>query len=425
MFRMNFFALLLLLATFGCKKNSYIQVSYPVRFTDECTDSLNNLRSVWKVVIRKDTLRGIASHIVNNGTELLVFQGEGQGSSTLYNKSTGATIWQRNGFEKNEYPSQPYALYFNKSSIIASNNRHITSYSKVNGAEQWNTREFDNYYLHFRASMINGFLYTGLTKGNQFYDSNYFLIRLNLVNPLKYDTLFELKRTDHFGYMGGTEPPALHINSNSDSILLFKFRTVLTNSQINTSRCFLYAYNLSQRKVQWRLDSLDYDGSIDPPIIEGNKCYVQGFGTIFCLNAETGEVIWKGWCGGRLPGGSNMISYKDRIAVVTLDGRFLCFNKETGAYIYNRKDAAGGLQNFDMGSPSQAVELNGVMYFYGARFFYGVDLTTGNIVMKYESPYRCKRSAAVFSYGGIAKDDELGLIFIEDQYFIYAVKAYR
>ncbi len=421
---MNLFIIFMFLATYASKK-PYTPIPYPVRPPNKCFDSLTNLRPFWKVPIRKDTLRGIASHIVNTGNGLLVFQGEGTGTATLYNKANGETKWQKKEFETNEYPSQSYAVYSYANFIISSNNRHITAYSKVTGEQKWNTRNFDNYYLYFRSALIGDFLYTGITRGNQFYDSSYFLGRLNINAPFKYDTLLELKRSNHFGYMGGTEPSALHINSNSDSILLFKFRTVLTNSQVNTSRCFLYAYNLSQRKVQWRIDSLDYDGSIDPPLIEGNKCYVQGLGTVYCLNAEDGTLIWKAWCGGRLPAGSNMISYKDRLAVVTLDGRFICVNKETGAYIYNRKDAEGGMQNFDMASPSQAVELNGIMYLYGSRYFYGVDLTTGLIVMKYESPYHCKRSAALFNYGGIAKDDELGLIYIEDQYFIYAVKAYR
>ncbi len=280
--------------------------------------------------------------------------------------------------------------------------------------------------LSYRYSLISNWLYAGLgTVNSQFYDTVYNFVRLNINKPVVYDTLFKLYRKDHFGYLGSAETAALHINANSDSILLFKFRTVLTNSQVNTSRCFLYAYNLSQRKVQWRIDSLDYDGSIDPPIIEGNKCYVQGLGTIFCLNAEDGTIIWKAWCGGRLPAGSNMISYQDRLAVITLDGRFICVDKKTGNYIYNRKDGTGGMDNFDLTSPSQAVEINGVMYVYGSGYFYGIDLTTGTIVMKFKSPYRCKRSAAVFSYGGIAKDDETGLVYIEDQYFIYAVKAYR
>ena len=421
---MNLIVAFMLLAIVGCKK-PYILTSYPVDLFKECADTLTNLRPFWKIPIRNDTSRGIASVIVNTKNGILVYQGEGNGSATLLNKLNGSIYWQKNSFARNEFPGLVYNVYENKNSIVTSNSYFTYSYSNSTGEIQWSTRDFAKLRLEFRSSLIGNFLYTGLTNGDQFFDSSYFLSRLDLSNPTRYDTLFELKRENHFGYMGGIEPPALYINKNTDSILLFKFRTVLTNSQVNTARLFFYAFNLNQRKVQWRIDSLDYEGSIDPPIVEGNKCYVQGLGTIYCLNAEDGSLIWKAWCGGRLPAGSNMISYKDRLAVITLDGRFICVDKETGNYIFNRKDAEGGMQNFDMTSPSQAVELNGVMYVYGSGYFYGIDLTNGTIVMKYKSPYRCKRSAAVFAYGGIAKDDALGLIYIEDQYFVMAVKAYR
>jgi hypothetical protein len=423
------FVYLLFAALLGCKKDyqPITRIPSPPQFTCEfmLPDSLIN----WRIPLRKDTLRGIADNITYFNGAVTSFIHEDYGIYLTNRVADGKTISRLTGQNSKGFPDANYSIFHTTDDIIGVCPRFIQFVRREKGEEidrilsPISTNFPQALYLFFRMAKYGDFLYSAFF-GNQFTDSVSYLVRCN-VKSKQFDSLTSFKRQDLFGYMGGAEPPALHLNANGDSTLIFKFRSVKVEPGINTSRCFLYAYNLTQRKVEWRIDSLDYDGSADPPIIEGDKCYVQGFGTIYCVDANTGQQIWKAWCGGRLPGGSTMISYNDRIAVVTSDGRFICVSKQDGSYIHNRKDVPGGWNNFDMASPSNAVELNGIMYLYGGGYLYGIDLDLGSVAMKYKSPHYCKRSAAIFGYGGIAADAATNQIFVEDQYFLMAVKAVR
>jgi hypothetical protein len=388
-------------------------------------DSLIN----WKIPLRKDTLRGIANNITYYNGTVTSFIHEEYGIYLTNRSLDGQTISRLAGQNAKGFPSATYSVFHSKFAVVGFDSWFVQFIDREKGVEIERllppiASTFPQALaFHPRAAFLGDFLYSGFG-GDQFTDSVSYLIRCNLKNK-QFDSLTSFKRKDLFGYMGWPEPNALYINAKGDSTLIFKLRTVKVEPGINTSRCFLYAYNLSQRKVEWRIDSLDYDGSADPPIIEGDKCYVQGYGTLYCVDANTGQQIWKAWCGGRLPGGSTMISYNDRIAVVTSDGRFICVSKQDGSYIHNRKDVPGGWNNFDMASPSNAVELNGIMYLYGGGYLYGIDLDLGSVAMKYKSPHYCKRSDAIFGYGGIAADAATNQIFVEDQYFLMAVKAVR
>ncbi len=406
---------------YGCTKTIVPPIYKPPVIISECADTAKNLNPLWQVPTSNDSSRGIAEVIINTGYGISFFNGETVGEIKCLDIKNGSRLWQNIGVTGTLWPSDAYSVYVKDQNLYYSSSWNTSKYDNA-GNLIWISNPSGKSNLGHRSSLIGNSLYFNSGGENQFFDSITYMIRLNLTSRI-YDTVFPFKRSEHFGYFGFAEPSAFHVNNNQDSVILFKFRAILPAN--NATRCVLHAYNLTKKRMEWTIDSLDNEGSADPPIIEGNKCYVQGLGTIFCIDANTGVVIWKAWCGGRLPAGSTMISYQDRLAVVTLDGRFICVDKATGGYIYNRKDARGGMQNFDMASPSEAVELNGIMYLYGGGYFYGIDLTTGNIVMKYLSPHRCAHSSAVFGYGGIAKDDALGLIFVEDQYYVMAVKAYR
>jgi hypothetical protein len=415
MSRMWLFIMLLAIGT-GCK-DPYMPVPILPTPKSPCSDS-TELKPVWQIPLTKDTQRFGTADILCYDDKVTPFIENNSGRLCQYNGKTGAIEWMWENPSLKEFVGQDLAMYYQNGQIVYNGIYSTTTISTTNASIIKRAASLKNLYGESRFALLGNFIYQGFYHVDQFTDSIHYFMRAD-VNTLKWDTLLKLRREDHFGYMGGIEPPALYAPKMSDSLVLFKFRTVINAK----NRCFFYGYNLSKRQVQWRIDSLDYDGNVYPPIIEGNRCYVQGLGTVFCINADNGQIIWQRFCGGRFPGGSNLISYQDRLAAVTLDGRFVCIDKETGALIFNQKDAVGGA--FDLASPSAGVEYNGVLYIMGDGYFYGIDLITGQILGKYQTPNRCKHPGAIFGYGAIAVNKQLGYIYVDDQFYLMAIKAFK
>ena len=413
---MLLFIMLLAIGT-GCKDPI---TPVPIKPTPQspCSDTLKELKYVWQIPMTKDTLRRGTADILCYDDKVTAYIEDENGILSQFNAKTGKSDWKWQSPSLSETISGDLAMYY-RNGIISLGILHAISTVNTSTGNLIKKQPSPNGLKgDIRFASFGNYLYQDFGYVDQFTDTTTYFMRAD-INTLKWDTLLTLRRKDHSGYMGHVEPGALYTTKQSDSLILFKFRTVIHS----TSRCFFYAYNVNKRQVQWRIDSLDADGNIYPPIVEGNKCYVQGQGTIYCINADNGQIIWERWCGGAFAGGSNLISYQDRLAAVTLDGRFVCINKATGEFFLERKDAVGKL--FDLASPSAAVEYNGVMYVMGGGFFYGIDLLTFNVLGKYQTPNRCKYSSAIFGYGAIGVNRQLGYIFIDDQFFLMAIKAFK
>lgn len=408
---------------FGCK-DSYEPIK-PIEPTNPCGDSTKELKPVWQVSLISDSTRCVGSAIFSLNDKVATMVADQKNQRIMaYKVQVPTLVWQwirtsdiraLYGKDLDNYQYKDRLLLCDSYSIpvLNTDNGNLITRPTIPTTKNGNGTP--------RISLINGKVYQGMADSNQFVGSNCFLLRLDL-NSSKWDTVLEFKRKDHFGYMGGIEPPALHINNAKDSILMFKFRTIAPTGA-PVSRLFFYAYNLTQKRVEWRKDSLDYDGSIYPPIIEGNRVYVDGLFSVYCLDANTGNIIWSKYVASRFQGSTGLFLYKDKIAGITLDGSFVCLDKETGNVVYQYKDDSRG--QYDLASPSPAVQYNGVLYVMAGSYFYGLDIETGAMLGKYKSPNRCKYGSALFGYSGIAVNAQAGLVFVDDEYFLMAIKAFK
>ena len=411
-----------LCSLFSCK-DSYEPIK-PIEPVNPCGDTTKELKPLWQMALLPDSTRCVSSPIFtfNDKVAVLVADSKEQRLVT-YKIQSPAFIWQwirtpdiraltGKSLNFHQYKDKLLLNDFYSIPMINSSNGNLIARPQIptKGGGQ------------YRTALIGDAIYHGASAENgQFTDSIYHLMRLN-VNSLAWDTVMNFKRRNHFGYMGFIEPPALHINNAKDSILMFKFRTIAPTGA-PVSRLFFYAYNLTQKRVEWRKDSLDYDGSIYPPIVEGNRVYVDGLFSVYCLDANTGNIIWSRYVASRFQGSTGLFLYKDKIAGITLDGSFVCLDKETGNVVYQYKDDSRG--QYDLASPSPAVQYNGVLYVMAGSYFYGLDIETGAMLGKYKSPNRCKYGSALFGYSGIAVNAQAGLVFVDDEYFLMAIKAFK
>lgn len=409
------FMMLLAIGT-GCK-DPYMPVPIPPTPKSPCSDS-TELKPIWQILLGKDTQRYGTADIFSYDDKVTAFLEYNNGQLCQFNGKTGQLEWLWQNPSLDEMVTGDLSIHC-KNGIIAyaGRTKSMITINRLDGTLIKRLPSSDSLKGDLRFSFLGNHVYRGFGYGTQFTNNVNYFMRAD-VNTLKWDTLLQLRREDHFGYMGFVEAGALYTPKSSDSLVLFKFRTVI-NSR---GRCFFYAYNLNKRQVQWRIDSLNEDGNIYPPIIESNKCYVQALGSVYCINADNGQILWERFCGGHFSGGSNLISYQDRLAAVTLDGRFVVIDKQTGALIFNKKDGSGGA--FDLASPTAAVEYNGVFYVM-AGHLYGIDLMTGEIIGKYLTPNRCKHRGAIFGYGAIAVNKQLGYIYVDDQFYLMAIKAFK
>ena len=411
----------LLFVFMGCTEDPIILPSYTPRvLPDLCADTTKEIKPLWKFPLRLDTGRTIVGDIVSVDKDVVIYTDE---NVYRIDGKTGQSKWLWSIPDLEAKAGADYSM-FRKDNLFLINGRTINYCLDVNSGKlvRQTDKNPNNRIGHPRFTLIGNSMYQEfVNRENTYTDSVKYLQRAD-INTCKWEDIFLLRKKDHDDYdYGLAEPPALFLKNTGDSVLMFKYRSFKASQ--TWTRLFFYAYNINQRKVEWRIDSLDYDGSIHPAIVEKDRVFVEGWGSIYCIDANTGVIIWTRYCNGRFPGGSNLVSYKDRLAAVTLDGRFVCINKTTGEFIYNYKDDYNG--RFDIASPQNAEVLNGVMYVCGGGFLYGIDLDTGNIIGKYETPNRCKKSDAIFGYGNLVVNEQQNCIYLDDEYFLMCFKAFK
>jgi PQQ-like domain len=402
------FLVIPLLILLSCGKNAMPDPPIP-KPTDPCADTAKELKVLWQLPLLKDTGQFLGSTLLAFGDKIGIISDDGITQSLkTYNGRNGQFLWQHiTSPDKFGDKDLAWGLWQDKIVLKCSGNQHIVN--QQNG--QLAAKAMIPRRGASRMSVLshNSYIDGGT---DQFVDSIAYMLRLHLAT-LKWDTICTLKRSDHFGYLGFLEPPALG-TATQDSILYFKFRSL--------GGLYFYAYNMTQKRVQWRKDSLDDDASVYPPIVENGRVYVDGLGTIYCLDANTGQQLWSRYVGSRLIGGTGLFLYQERIATISAGGKFIVLNKNTGDWVYNYQDDRNGA--YDLGSPSSAVVHNGVMYVMAGGYFYGLDLETGKILGKYRSPNRCKYGA-LFGYGGISANAVTNCIYVDDEYFLMAIKAFK
>jgi outer membrane protein assembly factor BamB len=403
------FLVIPLLLLLSCGKNALPIPPLPIPM-NPCGDTSKELKVFWQIPLLKDTGQFVGSTLLAFGDKIgIIIDDKITQRLITYHAGNGTLLWQHT-ISPDIFGDKDMAwgLWQNKVVLKCSNKQHIVN-------QQDGQLVAKALIPRSGASRISVFSNRSYMDGgtDQFVDSTAYMLQLHLAT-LKWDTICTLKRRDHFGFMGFLEPPAFGTNSMNDSIIYFKFRGGMG--------LFVYAYNMTQKRVEWRKDSLDYDGSVYPPIVENDRVYVDGLGTIYCLDANTGQPIWSRYVGSRLVGGTRLFLYQDRIATISLGGKFIVLDKKTGEWIYNYQDNSSG--DYDLNTPSAAVVHNGVMYVMAGGSFYGLDLETGTILGKYRSPNRCKKGA-LFGYGGIAANAVSNCIYIDDEYFLMAIKAFK
>lgn len=228
-----------------------------------------------------------------------------------------------------------------------------------------------------------------------------------------WDTIFTLDMVDD--YSVGLYPPTALIDVNNDTILYFQnrqYKTLPYDGKVD-----LYAYNMSADTIVWMVNDIDPHGnsSIYPPLYFEGKIYFKGTYTLFCLDAQTGEIVWQKLFTG--PGEDllmgNLMEVENKIIVKTSYESIYALDPVTGSVIWENQDAGA--------TPTDMVYYNGVLYYgsSGDANLHAINTTTGVQLWEMESP---NNKFAISEYAAfifqVAIDPILNRLYTSDGYYL-------
>ena len=422
--KFHFYSLTNLIAIFffimvstACKKK---EMPAPNPCTNPpCNTTPTDSFMVWQIPMTPDYKYGFSMDPVLDGNYLYfsnLFTAPGAPIHKV-NKLTGEHIWTTNSDCKYEHESRNF-FYQTESKIVLKQYYCLNFRNKSDGAilNEINFKDFDNGACYPRLSGFGNWVFVVTTQ----YNKNPLTARNNLVrcniDTYKMDTLFSLPYLN--GYEQAIEPPAAYVATGGDTMLLFQSRNY--NFKIADGRIDFFCYNMTQRKLVWRLEDIEDNGtgSINTPQIVGDRVYYQGSNELFMFDIATGNKIWSR----RFPGESYF--YTQNLIVgntifVKDDGdRFKALDLNTGNTLWEAYGEYGG----GLG-PAYA---NGIVFIMGTdegyAAIYGLRADTGKQFWKYRTPNYKKFSDSTFGYINMISDPETGYLYTGDGVFMMCLK---
>ncbi len=241
-----------------------------------------------------------------------------------------------------------------------------------------------------------------------------YLFKINIKTGAKEKIFTELPKDS---ILAGLDPP-LVINKDGKEIAYFQSRKYSIKKYYNQAD--VIAYNITDKKILWRRDSLDRYGfgSANPILYENGKIYYASSFDINCLDATNGKMIWR-QSFEKSPYQFNtksMLLTKDGLVVKAEARQMGMVNKETGAILW---------QNYGVGSNTRQMTYykgNVIFINAGTGNLQSINLESGLINFTAKSPYNCRNSNAYYGNNEFIIDPKTNYLYICDNYFYQCFK---
>ncbi len=169
----------------------------------------------------------------------------------------------------------------------------------------------------------------------------------------------------------------------------------------------LFAYNETQKKMEWKSDSLDYNSNVDPPLIYKEKLYFNGDNQVICLELKTGKELWRKVLRPMVL--SDLIIENDKLFIKSDDKSMFCIDPTTGKEIW---------ANYENDSYVAFTPIyhKGTIYYcsWSKARLEAVDAATGKVLWQYKSPFSKGQMAL-----GIGIDHDRNLLYGYDGFHVY------
>ena len=206
--------------------------------------------------------------------------------------------------------------------------------------------------------------------------------------------------------------PEIYKNSEGHILLIGRWwRREIKSYWI--SRINIFCYNYTLKKYEWQLDSIeDVKHDRTTKTIDDRIYYQVAYG-VYCLDLETGAIIWKYLFNDKAFVRSDLLIADSKIFLSSSSsGHVFALDQYTGKLIWsNTKNEESGA-----GSNGKLTYYKNRLYYSDGRIFI-LDATTGKLLHKYSSPnYNKLYDDPLIS--DITIDEQTDLMYFADGYFM-------
>ncbi len=407
-----FYISFILLGALGCHKPPPIDPCEVNPASCDTIGPVTKLDIVWKKLVNPDTsfvlpdLKLISTGLLGN------FAPAGNAFLQLHDvDNEGAVKWRWQELSVDHYSSMGY--HAGTDHISVQNRGQMALVRGVSGST---------------AKMHIEPIYAGNPFGHILGDHYYYswtnendtvakLLRSHITDFSTWDTLYTVTKSEVGGARPNVQSYNLWVNPKTgDSMLIFQHR--MYNFQIPKPTVDVVAWNMTQRRVEWRYDDIEPRGqsSVRQVFIHADKAYFQGSNTIYCFDLlNGGEILWyKRYISpSRSFGNSNIVyATAEDLVIFKSDGEFL-----------TAVDPITGVQRWEIGNAGTGAYPmtyhDGIVYYTTGGSLYAVRASNGEVMWSERSPSRV--SNPIFS-GTVAVDPERGLLYACDRKYVMAIR---
>jgi outer membrane protein assembly factor BamB len=303
--------------------------------------------------------------------------------------------------------------------LIVNTLHEINVIDTVSGSKIWryDHQEAAGWNGFPRMKCTNGMIYheRHLNHNNQSYEPvEAELVRTPVTAPA-WETIINFKRGADF-QSPSVEMPGFWLKPGGDTLVIFQNRQVQF-APPNRNKTDIYAVNSRTKAVEWKVEDIQQcncTSNVTPPLIWQNKVYFHGFLTVYCMDAATGNILWKKEMAHPVLDQvivGNMVLEEDIYVIRTHSGNTYGVNPITGHQLWqSSEDWLGGSLNMEYH--------NGIIYTTGGDFLYAFDIKNGKLLAKVRSPHWD-------GFGKVSIHHQLGLLYVNGFYFTYCYQLLR
>ena len=404
--------LILFLLVYACKQEEIISKNGDQNIEDP---SLKYVEFLWKFPLAMDTSeRASMTPVLSNGNVVFtakIVLSPDPARVKCIDTAYRTIVWEANDIfmeacnDISMIDGSGHGVYLNYFATLCDLNPRVVDLTNGDILWDYNGTGGDSHmcvwndkFFHSTATGINPFTHSELVMSD--------------ILTQNFRTIYEVDSVA--GYSCHLYPPAVLINDENDTLLFFQNRQ--WKSPPYDGKIDFYGYNMSDDTLLWKLDDINESGNsaVFIPLIHDNKVYFKAGFEVFCLDAETGNIIWE----------FDPPSFSDMLLGNLIIAENMLIVKTSGSELYAVSLESGGIiwSNLQAGdTPNSLAYFDGVVYYVADSDskLHAIEVATGKELWSIISPNRYESvSFGTYFYNGVAIDPATRRLYITDTHFI-------